>query len=270
MKRKLLFTCIFFIGALPGRAQLQDNQTPTLNCDQTGHGGHLVRHCEMREQTIPSGGRLAIDASPNGGIHVKGWTRNDVLVRARVETGAPSDQEARAIAAQVFLQAAAGHVAATGPAMENEHHWSVSYEVFVPQRSDLSVTSHNGGIHLSDLNGQIEFKTQNGGIHLARLAGNVKGETTNGGVHVELAGSRWEGQGLDVRSVNGGVHVSVPAMYSAHLETSTVNGRVNSNIPELATPREKQPRQAGADIGGGGAMIRVSTSNGGVHINRAS
>jgi hypothetical protein len=64
--------------------------------------------------------------------------------------------------------------------------------------------------------------------------------------------------------------VSVPAAYSAHVETSTVNGRVHSDIPELATPSDKQAKQAGADIGGGGAMIHVSTSNGGVHISRAS
>ena len=270
MTHKLLFTWIFVAAALPGRAQLQDNRTPSLTCDHSVRAGRLVHHCEMREQTIPSGGALAIDGRPNGGIQVKGWTRPDVLVRARVETGAPTDQEARTLASQVFVQAGAGHVASAGPASDKERYWAVSYEVFVPQRSDLSLSTQNGGVHLSDLNGQIEFKTVNGGIHLARLAGNVKGETTNGGVHIELAGTRWEGQGLDVRSVNGGVHLSVPAAYSAHLETATVNGSVRSDIPELAAAREKPARQAGADIGGGGAMIHLSTRNGGVRISRAS
>ncbi len=69
-------------GLPPCAAQMQDNQTPSLTCNDTGNRGKLVNHCEMREQTIPSGGRLTIDGQTNGGIQVKGWTRKDVLVRA--------------------------------------------------------------------------------------------------------------------------------------------------------------------------------------------
>jgi len=270
MKHRILSTGILLTAALPGLAQFRDNQTPSLNCDQKGHDRRLVRHCEMREQTIPASGKLTIDGQVNGGIQVKGWTRRDVLVRAQVQTAALSESEARSLASQVFLQAAAGRIAAGGPAPDEDRQWSVSYEVFVPQQSDLSLTTHNGGIGISDVQGQIEFQAQNGGIHLARLAGNVKGETTNGGVHVELAGSRWDGQGLDVRSVNGGVHVALPTHYSAHLEAGTTNGRVHAEIPEMAPSRERQPKQIGADLGGGGATVRVLTTNGGVHIGRTA
>jgi len=270
MKHKPLCTGILLITAIPGLAQLHDNQTPSLTCDDTGHHSRLVDHCEIREQTIPASGRLTIDGRANGGVRVKGWTRKDILVRAQVRTAASSEAEAAALAKQVVVQAAAGRVAADGPGESDQQRWSVSYEVFVPQQSDLSLTTGNGGIGVSDVQGQIEFKAHNGGIHLARLAGAVKGETVNGGVHIELAGDRWDGQGLEVRSVNGGVHLSLPANYSAHLETSTTNGRVRSAIPELTTPGEKQQRQVGADVGGGGATIRVSTTNGSVHIDRSS
>jgi DUF4097 and DUF4098 domain-containing protein YvlB len=270
MKSKMFSSGILLVAAFPGLAQLHDNQTPSLTCDHTDHNERLINHCEMREQTIPASGRLTIDGRANGGVRVKGWTRKDVLVRAQVRTAASSEAEATALASQVFLQTAAGRIAADGPAQNDQQHWSVSYEVFVPQQSDLSLTTGNGGIGVSDVRGQIEFTAHNGGIHLARLAGNVKGETTNGGVHIELAGSRWDGQGLDVRSVNGGVHLSLPSNYSARLETSTTNGRVHSEIPELATPREKQQRQIGVDMGGGGATIRVSTTNGSVHIGHTS
>jgi DUF4097 and DUF4098 domain-containing protein YvlB len=270
MTQNIFPISILFFAAIPGLAQTPKSLAASLTCDQKDRNGRLTSHCEMREQTIASGGRLTIDGRANGGITVKGWARNEILVRAQVRTAAPTEAEASLLASQVFLQAAAGRIAATGPTANDQSYWSVSYEVFVPQQSDLSLATHNGGIGVSDVQGQIEFQAVNGGIHLARLAGNVKGETKNGGVHIELAGNRWNGQGLDVRSVNGGVHLSVPSNYSVRLEAGTTNGSVQSKIPELAMPNEKRPKQIGAHLGGGGATVRVITTNGGVHIDRAS
>jgi len=269
MKRNIFWSAILFLAAIPGLAQAPKSPAPSLNCDHANHNDRLVSHCEMREQTMLAGGRLTIDGLDNGGISVKGWTRSDILVRAQVRTAAPSESEATLLAGQVFLQTAAGRIAATGPAASDGSHWSVSYEVFVPQQSDLSLITHNGGIGVSDVQGQIEFQAHNGGIHLARLGGNVKGATQNGGLHIELAGNRWDGQGLDVKSVNGGVHLSLPPNYSAHLEAGTTNGRVSSDIPELATPNEKRPKQIGVSLGNGGPTVRVITTNGGVHIARS-
>jgi DUF4097 and DUF4098 domain-containing protein YvlB len=266
MKKSIFATSILLLAAIPGLAQAPKSPTPSLNCDHADHNDRLVSHCEMREQTMVAAGRLTIDGLQNGGISVKGSTRSDILVRAQVRTAAPSDSEATLLAGQVFLQASAGRIAATGPASSDSSHWSVSYEVFVPQQSDLAMTTHNGGISVSDVMGQIEFQAQNGGIHLARLAGNVKGATQNGGLHIELAGNRWDGQGLDVRSVNGGVHLVMPPNYSAHLEAGTINGSVSSDIPELATPNERRPKQIGVSLGSGGPTVRVTTTNGGVHI----
>src|ERR1700740_2143770 len=130
MKHEMLFTGFLLLTGLPGLAQLHDNQTPSLTCEHTGHNGRPVEHCEMREQTIPSTGRLTIDGAANGGVRVKGWTRKDVLVRAQVRTAAPSDAEASALATQVFLQTAAGRIVADGPMQSDQQHWSVSYEVF--------------------------------------------------------------------------------------------------------------------------------------------
>src|SRR5437879_2406979 len=154
---------ILFFAAIPGLAQTPKSQRPSLTCDQKDHNGRLISHCEMREQTIASAGRLTIDGRANGGISVKGWTRNEILVRAQVRTAAASEAEASLLASQVFLEAAAGRIAATGPATRDQNDWSVSYEVFVPQQSDLSLTAHNGGISVSDVQGQIEFQTVNGG-----------------------------------------------------------------------------------------------------------
>jgi hypothetical protein len=237
-------------------------QNKTLTCEEHGWGGR-AHFCEMREQTIPSAGRLEIDGRQNGGVSVKAWDGGSVLVRSQVTAQGDTDGEARATVAQVIVHAAGSQVSADGPSGRN---WSVSYEVFVPRQTDLKLAANNGGIHIEGVRGNIEFHTQNGGVHLASLGGMVKGRTQNGGVHIELAGSRWDGQGLDVETQNGGVHVSVPANFAAHFESSTVNGGLKSDFPSVVTDRRQ--RSINADINGGGPTLRVVTTNGGVTIQK--
>ena len=256
------FSACFVTLCLITAATAQEKQ---LNCDDHEWNGKRSSFCEMREQTVSPTGRLTVDGRTNGGITVKAWDRADVLVRSQVRAQGESDGDAKATAAQVIVHAAGGVIAADGPSQKT---WSVSYEVFVPRKTDLALTAHNGGVHIDGVQGNIEFTTLNGGVHLSNLAGQVKGRTQNGGVHVELAGARWEGPGLDVQTKNGGVHLDVPARYAAHLETTTVNGTLHSDFLEVAIPRGKH--EVSADLGGGGAPVRVETVNGGVHISKIS
>ncbi len=252
--------------AFPVFGQMQENTQPTMNCQDNNRGNRLFRHCEMREQTVAYPGQLNIDGGKNGGVTVRGWSRADVLVRVKVEASAVSESDARGLAGQVRLSVSAGRIASEGPEMSNDQNWSASYEVFVPHQANLVVAAHNGGIHINDIGGRVEFNTQNGGVHLARLAGHVQGKTTNGGLHVELMGSRWDGEGMDVSTTNGGVHLGVPNNYSARLEMSTVNGNLQSGVPLNVSG--KISRQLSTNLGAGGATIRVVTTNGGVHIDQ--
>jgi Toastrack DUF4097 len=227
----------------------------------------LKNHCETREQTLAAGGAIAVDASRNGGISVKGWERNEILVRAKVHASAPSDDEAVQLARQVNIETAAGRIAATGPERRQDYYWSVSFEVFVPRRTDLSLEAYNGGIAIADVSGTIEFTGHNGGVSLRRIGGSVHGQTTNGGLAVELAGDHWEGQELDVRTTNGGIVMTMPENYSAHLETGTVNGNLSIDFP--VTVQGRIGRELSTNLGAGGATLRVMTTNGGVRLRRA-
>src|SRR3974390_37057 len=79
-------------GSIPLLAQLQDNSEKQLTCANNGNNdGERARHCEVREQKLPSIGRLSIDAGQNGGATVIGWTRGDVLVRTRIEASGENE-----------------------------------------------------------------------------------------------------------------------------------------------------------------------------------
>jgi DUF4097 and DUF4098 domain-containing protein YvlB len=240
-------------------------QEKQLTCDKRGNWNDKVGTCEIREQSIPFAGRLAVDAGKNGGISVKGWDRADVLVRAKVEAWGDTEADAKSLATQIRLDTSAGVVKPSGPESKG---WAVSFEIFVPRRGDLNLNAYNGGIGIDGVTGRIQFKTTNGGVHLTRLGGDVEGKTTNGGVHVELAGARWEGQKLDVETKNGGVNMTMPANYSAQLETETVNGSVKVDFP-MTVKGDLTNKKISTTIGSGGPTIRVVTVNGGVKVNRS-
>jgi len=264
---KLVFAAL--ILAAGAHAQLRDNRTPQMSCDSGSYNGDRQRFCEVREQTIPAVGRLTVDPGKNGGVTVKGWLRNDISIRSRVETWAGSIDEARALAGLVRVDASAGKISASGPDSQRDSSWSVSYEVFVPQSTDLSMTSTNGGINLSDVRGRIEFDTKNGGVRLTRVAGDVSGQTLNGGIQVELTGRTWEGGQLEARTTNGGVTIAMPDNYSAHVRTETVNGAIDSDFPVSVTVQGRlRPQNLDFNVGSGGPLIHVSTRNGGVKLRK--
>jgi hypothetical protein len=240
-------------------------QAPTLTCDSPWDDGE-DRYCEIRELTLPAGrSPIAIDAGANGGVRVHGWDRNEIRLVMRVQSHASSESRAREIAQGVRV-ATDRTIHATGPDRERREWWSVSYEAFVPTRSDLDLETLNGGIHIVDVQGRIRFSVTNGGVSLAGLGGDVSGRSTNGGVHVDLRGMTWDGPGLDVQTTTGGATISVPTGYSAHLETGTTNGSLRFDFP--ITVQGQLNRRLSVDLGDGGPTIRVVTTNGGVTIKR--
>jgi DUF4097 and DUF4098 domain-containing protein YvlB len=260
---------VFIVATLSVMSVLalaQDKSRGTLTCRDNWDSDRLMGHCEIKEQTVPAGGTITVDARKNGGVSVKGWDRNEVLVRAKVQTRATTQSEAEDLAKQVRIETTGGKIFAAGPENRNDYSWHVSYEIFVPRRSDLSLQAYNGGIAIADVSGRIEFTGHNGGVVLKRVGGLVRGGTTNGGLVVELDGPQWDGETLDVKTTNGGIVMSLPENYSAHLETGTVNGHLSVDFP--VTVQGRITRELAVNLGSGGPTVRAMTTNGGIKIRR--
>ena len=266
MKNRLAFFAAAALAASLSYGQMQDNRDKQMTCNDND-GGDRAHNCLITEQSLAGTGKIAVDGRENGGVVVKGWLRNDVLVRAKVESWADTNAEAASLSSQVRVSTAGGDISASGPDSVSKAGWSVSYEIFVPQTTDLNLTTHNGGITISDVRGRMTFEAVNGGVHLRRIAGDVNGHTVNGGLNVELAGNSWEGQQLDARTENGGVTISMPQYYSARIETETVNGHINSDFPVTVSGNISKNRLA-FNVGSGGPLIRLTTTNGGVRLRR--
>ena len=256
---------VLALGVVPVAAQ--ERKSADEWCRESGWNDERARACDVREYTVPAGA-IRIDAGPNGGVRVIGGPRADTLVRARVVTTASTQADADALSRQVQVATAGGTVKATGPDTSGVRNrgWHVSYEVWVPEKTDVTASTRNGGIALHNVAGTLAFDAVNGGVSLSRVSGDVKGTTVNGGVSVELAGARWEGAGLDARTTNGGVKVKLPDGYACQLAVSTVNGGVRTDFP--LTVQGRVDRRLDVALNGGGAPIRITTTNGGVHLTR--
>ncbi|MGH9767307.1 MAG: DUF4097 family beta strand repeat-containing protein [Blastocatellia bacterium] len=269
----LCLACGLAVAQRGGREREdRDKEERGLSCNDNW-GGDRASHCLIKEQMIAvTGGTIMVDGRMNGGVTVRGWDRNEIFVRAKIQTWANTDAEAQALAGQIRIETGGANIHAEGPETRDRHGWGVSFEVSVPRNSSLSLKAHNGGIGVTDVRGQIEFNTMNGGVSLRRLAGEVKGQTMNGGLSIELAGNSWDGRGMDVKTTNGGVTLSIPENYSAHLETATVNGGLKTDYPIIVQGevQGERKRELSVNLGDGGQTIRAITTNGGVSIKRKS
>ncbi len=247
-------------------------QEKKLSCD-SNWGGRDESACEMRETTMAATGRLEVSAAPNGGIRISGWDRGEIMVRAQVRAQAETKSEAEQLLKEVRIVSAGGKVESDGPKWEggmktNRKSWSVSFEIFVPKRGDLKLETVNGGVNVADVTGSIEAKTVNGGLNFARAGGKVKGETVNGGITMDLDGATWQGEGIDLETVNGGVKLSVPQSYSAQVKASTVHGGMNADFPGAQVEGKHSNRSMNLTLGSGGPVVKLQTVNGGVSVRK--
>jgi hypothetical protein len=264
----VLLFAVFFVSYAAVAQDKNDKQHKKGDfCSSNSYShNNKISYKETREMTMNAGSLLNVDGQRNGGILIKGENRSDVLIRACVQTTGDTEQEAQAAAKNIRIETGSTVRAENTP---GDSGWAVSYEILVPRSTNLKLSTHNGGISINSVEGTLEFDALNGGVNLTDVAGDVKGRTTNGGVSVTLSGNSWKGSGLDVETTNGGVHLSMPETYAARIETRTVNGGFKSDISQLAVERTDRTRGVNlkTDLNGGGASIRVVTTNGGVKIS---
>jgi hypothetical protein len=272
MRRKALIICTALaLVAVCAAARLHAQATHP--CDSNNGGDHsFLAHvlgqgeqvCEVRSATFPlAGGHLNVNGQ-NGSIDIIGEDRQDIYLEARVSARGGSQSEAATLLHEVAIDTG-GTVEAHGPKTSGNRSWSVSFKLRVPHRLAADLRTMNGSLSLAALNGAIRGETTNGSLHFEDLAGDVHLTTTNGSIHAALDGPTWQGTGLSAETTNGGVSVSAPANYSAHLVASTTNGGTHINLPGV--DQSGHHRNIDTNLGNGGPTVSFETTNGGISIN---
>ena len=214
----------------------------------------------------------------NGAISIAAWDQPRVRVVATKRVDA-SSSDAKSLLAElrVEMQPRDGGLVVTTQyprrgdgffdwLFGNNVDAQVRYELTVPRSMSLDVENVNGAIHLADVSGKHELATTNGKIEVARCAGSVDASTTNGAITAELRSVN-KGAPLRFSTTNGRIDVTLPATVAVDVDAGTTNGRISSDLP-IATTSFGDNSLRGS-INGGGAPLRMRTTNGGIQI-RAS
>jgi hypothetical protein len=139
----------------------------------------------------------------------------------------------------------------------------VRFTVKVPAGVILVGTTVNGGVTADQLNGDVTLTTVNGSVTFS-TTGEARAKTVNGSIRGEMRQAAWTGT-LDIRTVNGGITLTMPGDVNTDVKITTVNGDIQSDFPVTVTGRLTRRRLEGT-IGVGGRLLALDTVNGSVTL----
>jgi len=103
-------------------------------------------------------------------------------------------------------------------------------------------------------------------MELTDVSGRIEVETTNGAIRTELARTGGD-QRVDLETTNGSITLALPRDIRATVEASTTNGSIHSDFPiEVQGPSRRERTRATVHINGGGGLMELRTTNGGIRI----
>ncbi|MBK9963860.1 MAG: DUF4097 family beta strand repeat protein [Holophagales bacterium] len=115
------------------------------------------------------------------------------------------------------------------------------YRVTVPASMSVQVSAVNGGVNVTGVSAPVELTTVNGMITLAGGRRDAKLNTVNGTIVASFT-ELPKGANLDVRTVNGGIALTLPAKAGFRLEGHTMSGEILSTF-SLPTPAPEAVRE---------------------------
>jgi len=238
-------------------------------------------HASTLTQTIDKtfdvrpGAMFTLD-NVNGHVLVTAWDQPRVRVHAFKSVSRADDPKRALDALKVSIEARDGGVTVHTEYPKGNSgigfldfltgNWvdaKVEYEISVPRSMSLDVETTNGGIEVTGVNGMLKAETTNGHVRLDRCAGSINAMTTNGRITAELL-SVDRNHTNRLSTTNGRVELTVPTNFAADIDASTTNGSIESDLPVSTHTFGKHSLRG--TINGGGAPLRISTTNGSIEI----
>ncbi|MBV8519202.1 MAG: DUF4097 family beta strand repeat protein [Acidobacteria bacterium] len=118
-----------------------------------------------------------------------------------------------------------GEVKTSGPS--STHNWTVLYHITVPRGANVDVSTENGPLALSDVDGTVVARAENGPLSLANVSGEVDAQTINGPISIDGGAGR-----MTVKASNGPLSIALDGDgWNGSLEASTKNGPLSISVP---------------------------------------
>ena len=226
--------------------------------------------------TIPGNVPLNVEPGQNGGVFASGYDGSQFQVSACKMARSQADLTG------LRAQYAGDQLTASGTESDRS---IVYFIVKAPRSASISIKTHNGPVSVTGLAGNVQVHTENGPIKIRKTSGDVQavaqngpinfsGDTghvqlhaTNGPVHLSLAGTHWNGVGVEASTDNGPLSLSVAADYNSGVEVRTDgHSPMTCEANLCSNVRDFSESERSLRIGNGQTVISVSTHNGPVRI----
>jgi DUF4097 and DUF4098 domain-containing protein YvlB len=222
----------------------------------------------------------------NGGITVKGYDGEEVVVeaRARNRESPRSDSNMKRIV-----------VSSTGLSVEEENNEvristdsfmrAIDLTISVPVHTSLKLSAVNSGdIVVTGVDGELDVNDVNGSVTLNNVSGSAVAHALNGRVLVTF--TRVNQKPMAFSSLNGDIDVTFPADLKANLSLKSDRGEIFSDFEvqvQASAPQQtvEDGRKKGGKylvrldktvhgtINGGGPELQFTNFNGGIYIRKA-
>jgi hypothetical protein len=245
---------------------------PLAGCDiVTAH----LRSAETSEwhktYQLDPNGRLEIN-NVNGMIAVEPSTGNTVDVTATKKARGASPEAAKAALERATIvedvSSSRIRIDTKMPAPGggfNSGSVQVEYHVKVPAGAEVKVTTVNGRIEVTGLQGRLTAETTNGGVTARGVGGQLDASTTNGGLDIEL--SRLAEGGVKIGFTNGGLTLRMPRDAKATISATISNGGISAGDLPIESTGENSRRRLEGRLNGGGARVQIEGTNGGITLS---
>lgn len=252
------------------------------NCSSIQVSSRDAETAAAQETISASAGPLDVSPGGNGGVWIVGSADGAFTIQACKFAMGRDRAQAEARLDEVAIENTGGHVTARGPSSDG--NWSVFFIVQTPRSGELTATTSNGPItirgvdatvtakatngpiSIRDSRGRLEARTVNGPISLEDVSGSVSVSAENGPLSVNLRGAEWEGEGLEGRTSNGPLTLTVPSGYGSGVVVEA-DGRSPFTC-RSCTDAQRTWNDDGrrVQLGSGPERVRLRTTNGPVTV----
>jgi hypothetical protein len=217
----------------------------------------------------------------NGQIEIKSWDGNTIILDA-VKKSSFGQEEIDKVEInvienenQIEIEAKYTGVRKTTPSVD----MNIKVPLFVTV--DI-VTTSNGAIQISGVQGDVIATTSNGAIIIKNVDGYVSATTSNGrieikgtagikdlkssnlGIYAEVFDFK---ENKSISTSNGGITVYINPSLNVDIDMTTSNGRIFINDLTLNLIISEEKHKLGV-LGDGGKMLTISTSNGDINLRK--
>ena len=223
----------------------------------------------------------------NGSITVNGTEADGCRLSATIAARAATEEEAQELAeeTEITLEPSDEKLTAriNAPKLKTNQSISVSFDVNVPNKTNLELVTHNGAVVIADITGRVNatthngkvtvgnisgvtvLETYNGAVDCTQLLGDAQLKTHNGGVQASYSQAAPPVCDVSIITYNGGIEFVAPPGFSGRVEAATHNGSVHTDLPVTVVGQISKSRIEGT-IGTGQGKLHLETHNGSIKM----